>query len=284
MSVAIAVNETVEKQKRERKPLIKPGEDNFEAAERILSNKKSVVPFDSISEVNAVVTYLLQHNKFRDACLFVFGCNSTLRIGDILRCRWRNTITEDGSIKDTIAILENKNQNPKLIYTNDAVRGIIEIYLSYLNYEVDMNQFVFISEGNRKRFGLIKDKSVKYNDPDFGIKPLTEQLVSGMIRKVTKELGLYSDKRRFSTHSMRKTGARCAAGDLEGRDLPDEFQRDNANIERVRGFLGHKNVSTTRRYIGSDEKYNEKTYRWMNLGLEAIQKFNASQLAKEEMD
>lgn len=275
MGTVVALNpgEEGNKKPRKRKILVGAGEDNFEAAERIFASKKEVVPFNSIAEVNAVVAYLLERGKFRDACLFVLGCNSTLRIGDLLKFRWRNIIEEDGAVKDTAAIVEEKNQNPKRIYTNDAVKAIVQLYISHLNRDLDMDDFVFVSEGRRKRAGKIECRSDAYNDPHIGNKPITEQLVSGMIRNVTQALGLSSETRKFSTHSMRKTGARCAVGDLEGREIPEELSKYNADLERVRDFMGHKDVSTTRKYIRSDEKYNEKTYKWMNLGLEAIQKY-----------
>lgn len=261
------------KKRKNRKMLVLTGEDNYEAADRIFASKKEVVPFDSIDEVNAVVGYLFEKKKFRDACLFVLGCNSTLRIGDLLQFRWRNIIDNSGEVKDVISIVEKKNQNPKRIYVNDAVKESVRLYIAYLDRELDMNAFVFVSEGRRKRAGKIECRSDAYNDPHIGPKPITEQLVSKMIRDATHELGLSSETRRFSTHSMRKTGARCAVGDLDGRDLPEELSKYNADLERVRDFMGHRDVSTTRKYIRSDEKYNEKTYQWMNLGLEAIQEY-----------
>lgn len=275
MGVTMAIPSGAEndKKRRTRKMLVLAGEDNYEAADRIFSSKKEVVPFDSIDEVNAVVTYLLEKEKFRDACLFVLGCNSTLRIGDLLQFRWRNIIEDSGEVKDVVSIVERKNQNPKRIYINDAVKEAVRLYSTRLSRELDMNAFVFTSEGRRKRAGKIECRSDTYNDPHIGPKPITEQLVSKMIRDTTLALGLSSETRRFSTHSMRKTGARCAVGDLEGRDLPEELSKYNAGLERVRDFMGHKDVSTTRRYIRSDEKYNEKTYKWMNLGLEAIREY-----------
>lgn len=275
MGTVVEMNSSTEdnKKPRVRKILVGTGEDNFEAAERIFATQKEVVPFDSIDEINAVVTYLLENSKFRDACLFVLGCNSTLRIGDILKFRWRNILNEDGEVKDAAAIVEDKNQNPKRIYTNDAVRAAVQLYVAHLDREPEISAFMFMSEGRRKRAGEIKWRSDAHGDPHIGPKPITEQLVSKMIRDTTRVLGLSSETRRFSTHSMRKTGARCAVGDLKGRDLPEELSKYNAGLERVRDFMGHKDVSTTRKYIRSDEKYNEKTYKWMNLGLEAIQEY-----------
>ena len=196
-----------------------------------------------------------------------------MRIGDILRFRWRNILDENGTVKDSVELVETKNQNLKRIYINNAIKAAVMLYMSYLGHSLDMDAFMFVSEGRRKRTGKIECRSDAYNDPHIGTKPLTEQLVSGMIRNVTKELELSSETRRFSTHSMRKTGARCAVGDLDGRKLPDELSKYNAGLERVRDFMGHKDVSTTRKYICSDEKYNEKTFKWMNLGLEAIQEY-----------
>ncbi|OUN23592.1 hypothetical protein B5G34_00385 [Flavonifractor sp. An82] len=239
-------------------------EDTFQVAELIEKRSKKVLPFDSEDEVNMVVTELA-NKSMRDMCLFVMGCNTQLRIGDLLEFRWKDVLDQNGNIKDEISKIEKKNRNLRHIYVNDAIKLAISLYRDSIG-DVCYMDYMFTSQGPRKRFQTaISDGNIVLRS-----QPITEQLVSGAIRSATKRVGLWRENRRFSTHSMRKTGARAAAGYLTGRPLPDSLKMEAASIERVRGMLGHSNPSITARYIDLQDKFDKTVYLWMNLGIEAL--------------
>lgn len=239
-------------------------EDTFQVAELIEKRSKKVLPFDSEDEVNMVVAELA-NKSMRDMCLFVMGCNTQLRIGDLLDFRWKDVLDQNGNIKDEISKIEKKNRNLRHIYVNDAIKLAISLYRDSIG-DVCYMDYMFTSQGPRKRFQTaISDGNIVLRS-----QPITEQLVSGAIRSATKRVGLWRENRRFSTHSMRKTGARAAAGYLTGRPLPDSLKMEAASIERVRGMLGHSDPSITARYIDLQDKFDKTVYLWMNLGIEAL--------------
>ena len=238
--------------------------DSFAKAEELASHSKKVLPFDSIDEVNAVVKELAKHS-YRDVCLFVMGCNTQLRISDILDFKWKDILNDDGTVKAEVRKIEKKNKNPKHIYINDAIKLAVGLYKNSLS-SINMSDYLFVSRGNRRNLVAV----ARDGDIVLHSRPLSEQLVSGIIRNATKRIGIWSPTRKFSTHSMRKTGARAAAGYLTGRALPDEIAIEAASIERVRGMLGHSNANITAKYIDLQDKFDRTVYLWMNLGLEAL--------------
>lgn len=239
--------------------------DTFEAAKRIENASKKVLPFDSIDEVNRVI-YELAKRSMRDVCLFVMGCNTQLRVSDLLDFRWKDILDQStGDVKEEVSKIEKKNKNLRHIYINDAIKLAVNMYRNTLP-SISLHDYMFTSQGPRKNL-----RAVAYNgDVMLQAQPITEQLVSGIIRSATKKAGIWTANRRFSTHSMRKTGARAAAGYLTGRDLPENLRTEAASIERVRGMLGHSNSQTTARYIDLQDKFDKTVYLWMNLGIEAL--------------
>lgn len=244
--------------------------DRYAMGREERAKKKKVLPFKSTDEVNLVVSYLLGKAKYRDACLFVMGCNFGLRVDDLLHIRWRDLLVDDGTIRPTVELVEKKNKNSKRIFVNEAVRAAVGLYMNHLPHTPDFDKYIFVSEGRRKRA-----KAVATKDGNIGMEeqPLTEQLVSGVIRAATAAVGLTTGGRRFSTHSMRKTCFRAAYGAVEGVNLPPVTEVSAMRLAYVRKLAGHSKDSITMDYIDFEDLFDEGTYLALNLGLEAVQEY-----------
>ena len=248
-----------------KQSIIKEEEDTFLAAEEAVSKSSKVLPFDNINEVNLVVKELAS-KSYRDMCLFVLGCNTQLRISDILDFRWKDIFDfHTNQVKDEFVKKEKKTGKIRHIYVNDAVKMAVQIYMKSQT-QIIQTDYMFVSHSNHRK------TKTKACDGHIVLQsmPMSEQSVSRIIRSATKNVGLWKSNRRFSTHSMRKTGVRAAAGFLDGRNLPDEILKEAASLERVRAMVGHSSTEVTARYIDLPDKFNKTVFLWMNLGIEAL--------------
>lgn len=242
-------------------------EDRFALAEELEKASKTVHPLASEDEVNMVVMELAK-KSMRDVCLFVLGCNTQLRISDILHFRWGKILDRStGAIKDEFSIVERKNKKPKHVYVNDAIKIAVRLYLDSIP-PVDYDDYMFVSYGpNSKTYTVVEDGCIVRRR-----RPVTEQFVGCMIRNATKSAGIWKESRKFGTHTMRKTGARAAFGALGGRKLPKSIQCMGTQLEYVRDMMGHSNSRVTAKYIDLKDLFDRKMYLWMNLGIEALKK------------
>lgn len=245
--------------------------DGFEQAREIEKNSKKVLPLSSEDEVNAVIMELAK-SSMRDVCLFVLGCNTQLRISDILTFPWRELIDRDsGKIKDEFSIVEQKNKNYKHVYVNDAIKLAVDLYRRSVS-PIDYDDYMFVSYGPHvKTDTVVVDGNIVVRR-----RPLTEQFVGHVFRKATKNAGLWTGTKRYNTHTMRKTGARAASGVLEGRDLPEELEKMGGHLEYVRGMMGHSDIRVTAKYIDLQDLFDKKVYLWMNLGIEALREIEGN--------
>lgn len=239
--------------------------DRFAMAEEIEKSSKKVFPLSSEDEVNMVVMELAK-GSMRDACLFVLGCNTQLRVDDLLTFRWRNIIDPTtGKVKDEFSILEGKNKNLKHVYVNDAIKLAVDLYRSTVS-PIDYDDFMFVSHGPHVKIGTVVEGGCIVRRKI----PVTEQFVGYAIRKATKSVGLWSERHRYNTHTMRKTGIRAAKGLLVGRKPPEELMQMGTQLEYVQGMVGHSDARVTAKYIDLQDLFDKKVYLWMNLGIEAL--------------
>ncbi len=120
------------------------------------------------------------------------------------------------------------------------------------------------------RQGKLWIREQRHSDIPVGLSP---ESISEIIKQKAEKLGLYdTEGHRIAAHTMRKTAATAAKGLLPDRIVPSNLYNNTVPLDEVSRFMGHSSTTTTVRYLGEDEM-DEKIYRFINLGIEAIEEF-----------
>jgi len=135
---------------------------------------KTVQPIREIKVLNNLKHALLKQS-FRDYFLFHLGCNSGLRVSDLLRLR-----VCDVQDRDYIILKEKKTGKNKRFKLNDSVKFEITRY----THGMEPADYLFTSS------------RVQSSD-----KPITRDTAYKALNKVALQLGI----EEIGTHTMRKT-------------------------------------------------------------------------------
>lgn len=255
---------------RTRNLEVLPGEHPVDAASRARQKETRVRELNSVNEINQMVDYFLTRGKFRDACLFVMGCNTALRISDLLCLRWKDVLEGD-----EVELVEKKTRKIKHTFLNEAIRHAVSLYMASLDSPVCMDDYLFVSQAPHKKYA--KSKSQKEGGAlaeRVRVQPMDQRSAARIIRNAAKELGLYTDQRRISTHSMRKTALNAVAGFIDGYELPDQVGRLVIGTQVAQLLGNHSGASTTSNYyLDLQTKVMQGACQSMNLGLTALETY-----------
>lgn len=256
-----------------RRRVVPKGGDPFQVARELELKKTAVRALDSVDEVDMMVSYFLERGRYRDACLFVLGCNTGLRISDILRFRWRDILIDDDRALIKNLTVETKTQKRKVVYFNAAVAEAVWLYKEHLGRQYNRDDYIFVSEGYKKGYVPMDYRN---DDPEERIKtlevqPLHTRSAARIIRNAAKELGLYTGGRHISSHSMRKTALNVPLNLISGVTMPEEVYDTYKSLELARMMGNHSNTQITlAHYSEIEDRVLSKIYENMNLGLGAI--------------
>jgi|AntRauTorckE5430_2_1112549.scaffolds.fasta_scaffold07313_2 integrase len=167
----------------------------------------------------------------RERLLFALGFYTGLRISDFRGLQWCNVVMLDGSIKQNIALDEQKTGKHRQIELNAKLRSII---LQTYKGE-SLTDFLFVSQRHQ-----------------FLNKPLTVAGCNYIIEKMFKRYGL--EAANYSSHTLRKTFGR--------RIWECQGKTDEALI-CLSQIFNHTNIATTRRYIGITDEVIKDLYRML---------------------
>lgn len=173
--------------------------------------------------------------NIRDYMLFVIGCNTARRIGDITQFTFGTFMSEKGIFKTHIEIKEQKTGKRADILINENIKEAIMLYIKakYPNNDYTLNTHLFLS-----RTQVIQGV---YN----GNNSITRQQAWNIYHKMGKEIGLEKQGVRVSCHTPRKTWAY------------QTIKRNNTNpyvLTEVQEMLNHDSGRTTLRYAGIDQE------------------------------
>lgn len=231
---------------------------------QILKEKKEVHSADPIrnaADIDRIVLYLLRSQKWRDAMLFILGCNTAFRISDLLRYRVCDIVGLDNQERLSFVPQEKKTGHFRKIYYNQAIHAMMALYLK-MDKSLQPSSFLFYNQSRNARWCRMDDGSEVYE-------AMTRQAADRVIKATMEQ---FDTPGHYSTHSWRQTFTyhfECMMfEDSENLNIP-------LTIQALQMILGHSSITSTFHYSNRAEEEIARLYNNMNLGLTAIKLFNA---------
>lgn len=183
--------------------------------------KGLVEPIKNKKDIETIEKYLEKHNK-RNRLIFTFGCNTGLRVSDIIGLN-----VEDVEGKNYIEIKEKKTKKYKKIPLNRKLKGLIKDYLEnerIKTYSLEREEPLFVGKKHKRL-----DRSQVYR----------------FIKETCKHLGITVN---VGTHTMRKTFGYF-------------FYKQNNDICLLQKILNHSSPSITLHYLGISQEEIDISYK-----------------------
>lgn len=176
----------------------------------------------SYNDFKAIQDYYLSAGKVRDWAMWTVGVSLGLRVSDLLSLKWNNVLSDNKKdFLQRIKIYEFKTGKLQNCLITESVRQALTEYLSSLNWQVDLDGYIFPSK---------KTNGKMYEECGWRI--LSE---AGKALKLPIVVG---------SHTMRKSFANIAA-------CVDRSSIDMNSITKVQGLLNHSDQTVTMKYLGS---------------------------------
>jgi len=182
----------------------------------------TVEPIRNLEDIERLYIKLRDSQNLRNALLFRLGCNTILRIGDLLRIRYSDIFAKNGDYRHYLRLNEAKNGKMKKVPLNGKIRSLITEYVDH--YELTNDDWIFFS----------------YRNPRNHIDRVTAWK---HLKKAARSIGIEN----FGTHSMRKS-------------LAYHVYRKTKNIALVMSMLNHSRPSVTMRYLGIEQDEIDEAY------------------------
>ena len=183
----------------------------------ILTNKRArIISFYETEEIKAIVDVidLRKHNGVRNKCIVLLAAQLGLRSGDIYGLRLSDIKWD----KDLIERRQAKTGNWVSLPLPLNLKLLLADYIQ--NYRPDHNSdFVFIS--------------------DQTLKPLTVEIIQSIVTGFSKKANIERRGRKMGPHALRHS-------------LATRLLKENTPMPVITAILGHKNLNTTRVYLGID--------------------------------
>ncbi len=194
-----------------------------------MSNR--VEPIRDKRKITAIKNMLKGANKWRDYTLFTLGMNFGLRIGDLLRLQVKDIIDSSGNIKETFEIVEQKTDKRNVIRINEPAEETLDLLFTNTNIIDSKNNYLIYNT---------RDKS----------KSISRVQAYKLVRKWCQEVGLTDLD--VGTHTLRKTWGYHA-------------HKAGVSIETIQAKFKHNSTSTTRKYLGIEQKDVNAAYDKVSL-------------------
>ncbi|MDR1084146.1 MAG: tyrosine-type recombinase/integrase [Deltaproteobacteria bacterium] len=194
---------------------------------------KEVPPIRDRKKIAQIVQLLKSGpNGARNACYFVLGVNTALRIGDVLNLTLADVLDSAGQIKALITLKEEKTGKTHTVPINPAVHKALKEYLKVRSAE---------------RGPMLPNSPLLLSNK--GLKPITRQRAHQIIAEAGRTVGLPD----LGTHSLRKTF---------GYHM---YQKSGRNVGMIQKMLNHSQSGTTLRYIGVEREEIDDRCNDLNL-------------------
>jgi len=168
---------------------------------------------------------LKKDKLYRDYVLITAGCYFGLRIGDLLKIRFRDIIN-----KDELIINEQKTKKSRRITINSAVHDACVFYSSQLNSisKFNENDFIFSNRWDG---------------------PVTVSYINKRLKVIFKKYRVEVDQ--ASSHCLRKTF---------GRRVYESDGKSEKALIYLSDIFSHSSIAVTRRYIGITQEQISDIY------------------------
>lgn len=166
----------------------------------------------------------------RDGLFIAIGLFTAYRLNEIVNMKWSTLLNNDLSVKDKLIIYVSKQDKKRSMQVHPFLKKKIEAYRDKLGDRLKLDAYIFTNT----------------KGPNRGT-PLTERGVNvWIIKKWLDKLGIVT--RNPSSHTLRKTMAR------KFFEASNEKYDNAMALVTTMKMLGHRDPSTTLRYIGVQEE------------------------------
>lgn len=178
------------------------------------------------NQAQTLLKSLLQDDEYNTALLFAAGFYFGLRISDILQLTWSDITSNKFTIN------EKKTGKARQIVVHNDFKKIVKMTLANIDYPKPQD-LVFVSQRTNGR----KDK------------PISVIAANKRIKKAFDTYGIQTQNP--SSHTLRKTF---------GRRVYENNQKSEAALILLSKIFNHRDISTTRRYIGITQEQITNAY------------------------
>ena len=179
------------------------------------------------NQARTLITCAADDGKYNTALLLAAGIYFGLRVGDILSLTWKQILAEH------FTITEGKTQKTRKIDVHPDFQKLARKVARLSQVREEEECLVFTHQRS---------------DGDQG-RPITVVAANKRIRKAFEAYGI--ETQNPSSHTLRKTF---------GRRVYENNHKSEAALVLLSQIFGHRDISTTRRYIGLTQEKIANAY------------------------
>ena len=178
-------------------------------------------PIRDKKDLRRLADYWLKRGNYRNYALIVLGACTALRIGDLLKLKWSDVLSDGhGNFKTHITLTENKTGKTKTIALNPQAVKALKLCFPY-------RRGIFIFSNNRKNPAAI-----------------SRVQAWRIIKTAAEAVGVTA---RVGCHGLRKSfGYHAWVGGV--------------NPVLIMDIYNHSSYEVTRRYLGVNQDDRDKVY------------------------
>lgn len=186
-------------------------------------------PIKDKKEIEMMEMYFLEKGEWRNYTLFVLGINTSLRISDLLKLKWKDVYDFSAQqMRKHLHVLEQKTQKWNYIALNENATKCLLFYMQ--KTDVSQDAFIFKSKHGLNR-------------------PINRNQAYLIIKNAATELGLSGN---ISCHSLRKTFGYHA-------------WRQGVPPAVIMDIYNHSNMNMTKIYLSIDQDEKDEVFYSINL-------------------
>lgn len=186
-------------------------------------------PIRDKKKIKAFAEYYLKRGQLRNYVLFTLGVYTALRVGDLLKLRWKDVYdVRRRKMRETVTLTEQKTGKPKTVALHPLAVHALEMLFESLE-EPDKENYVFESRQKGR--------------------PISRVQAYRIIRDGAEAIELEGT---ISCHSLRKTfGYHSWQGGISPAVIMEIYN--------------HSSFQVTRRYLGVSQDDKNKAYLKLSL-------------------